>query len=480
MRNHRFAPLGAWLVFALTAATGTLTAQPAADLPRGQVIPKIVTAADPAQSYALYIPSSYRPDRPSPILYALDARANGPEVARIFQMGAERFGFVVASSNNSMSDAAMEPNFLALRAMWSDTHARLALDDRRVYAAGYSGTVRAACTLAFAAPGTIAGIIGAGAGFPFDRPPAKDTPFLFYGTVGDEDFNYQELLDLDRQLTTLGLPHHVEVFEGTHDWPPAELAARALGWMELQAMRAGTRPKRPELVEALWREETRRAGALETSGQVWRAHRAWKAVAADFAGLRDTAEATQKATEIENSEALRRDLAAREIREKNDKAYLEEAKFYMAAVNPSGEPVTPAQVVAALKVHELKRKAQAAEDPEERLSAKRLLNTIAGQTASYLPQSFAERGQWDRVIFVLSIATEINPENPFIWYNRAAAYAHKKDRKRALADLRRAVEAGWTDAARLEGDEAFAPLRKEEGYRKLVEELKAKPGGATG
>ena len=264
MRNLRFAPLGALFVFVL--ATPAAAQQPATDLPRGQVIPKVVTAADPTQSYALYIPSSYRVDRPAPILYALDARENGDRVARIFQMGAERFGFIVASSNNSMSDTLMEPNFKAIRAMWTDTHSRLAIDDRRAYAAGFSGTVRAACTLAFAAPGTLAGIIGAGAGFPFDRPPSKDTPFLFYGTVGDEDFNYYELLDLDKQLTALGLPHHVEVFEGTHDWPPAEGAARALGWMELQAMRAGTRPKRPELIESLWKEETRRAGNARPAG----------------------------------------------------------------------------------------------------------------------------------------------------------------------------------------------------------------------
>ena len=53
-----------------------------------------------------------------------------------------------------------------------------------------SGTVRFACILALTAPGSIAGIIGAGAGFPFNTPPKKDNPFVFFGTVGDRDFNW--------------------------------------------------------------------------------------------------------------------------------------------------------------------------------------------------------------------------------------------------------------------------------------------------
>ncbi|HBL31172.1 MAG TPA: hypothetical protein DD490_30465, partial [Acidobacteria bacterium] len=75
-------------------------------------------------------PSGYRPDREWPILYALDARGNGKRVAEVFQAGAERFGWIVASSYNSSSDLPTDPNPAALRAMWLDTHARLKIDDR--------------------------------------------------------------------------------------------------------------------------------------------------------------------------------------------------------------------------------------------------------------------------------------------------------------------------------------------------------------
>lgn len=444
--------------------------------PKGEIVPAVT--ATPGQSYALYLPSAYTPDRSWPILYVLDARGQGAQAAEVFRAGAEQYGYILASSNNSASDTSMDVSFQAMRSMWADTHARFPVDGRRVYAAGFSGTVRVACTLAFVAPGTIAGIIGAGAGFPFDRPPTKDTPFAFFGTAGTEDFNYDEMLDLEVLLKDLALPHHVEIFEGTHDWPPSGLAARAIAWMDLRAMRTGTLAKDPARVEAMWAADLDRARAFEARGDLFHAHRTWSTMAAGFEGLRDTGEAAKKAAELAASPALRKDLAARKERSLRDKEYLEKAQSLLAsAVTPSGEPMTVAQTVAALKIPELQKRLLSP-DPQERLSAKRLLNTLWGQTASYLPRAFAERKQWDRAAFVLSIAAEIRPEEPAVWFSRAVAYARKGDRRKALADLRRAVDAGWTDAARIEEHEAFSPLRKEEEYRKIVAGLKA--GGPVG
>ena len=78
----------------------------------------------------------------------------------------------------------MEPNLKAMRTLWADTHARFRIDDRRAYAAGFSGTVRSSVVLARSAPKSFAGIVGAGAGWPASQPPRKDDGFVFYGTEG--------------------------------------------------------------------------------------------------------------------------------------------------------------------------------------------------------------------------------------------------------------------------------------------------------
>ncbi|HSU80898.1 MAG TPA: hypothetical protein VLR69_00700, partial [Thermoanaerobaculia bacterium] len=193
-------PALALLLLAVQAPALKPAAPAAADLPRGQVVEKVVCAANPQESYALYLPSGYTPDRAWPILYILDPRSRGDLAAERFRPGAEKYGYILASSNNTLSDTTIDPNVEAMRAMWTDTHGRLAIDGRRVYAAGFSGTVRSCCVLARAVPGTLAGIIGAGAGFPFHEPPRKGDPFVFFGTLGDKDFNYYEVMDLEPRL----------------------------------------------------------------------------------------------------------------------------------------------------------------------------------------------------------------------------------------------------------------------------------------
>src|SRR5262245_59874682 len=83
---------------------------PRLTFPKGKIVPKVACAGTPGQSYALYLPSGYTPDRPWPILYAFDARSDGPGVAEIFRAGAERYGYLIASSNTSESDTATHPN----------------------------------------------------------------------------------------------------------------------------------------------------------------------------------------------------------------------------------------------------------------------------------------------------------------------------------------------------------------------------------
>jgi predicted esterase len=454
-------------LFALLLLLAGPSAIRAEDFPTGR-FEKVVIQADPSQSYVLYLPTAYRPDRKWPILYVLDARSNGVEAGKRFLAGAERYGFIVASSNNTFSDGEREPNNVAMRAMWADTHYRLAVDTRRVYVAGFSGTVRFACQRALAAPGTIEGVIGAGAAFPFETKPTKDTTFLYYGTVGDRDFNYYEVLDLADTMTDLGLQHRIEVWAGPHAWMPEELATRALGWLELQAMRKGLREKDATLVQALWADDLTRARALEAP-DLPEAYRLYARMADDYRGLADPEalnEVAVRVSQIAADDAFKKERKLRHERNLRDKQYLAAAPRAMSTADL-------AQAIKDLKIHELKKQAASA-DPGESLSAKRLLNTLSGQTGFYLPRMFTQQGNHDRAVFVLSLAAEISPDGPWIWYELAAAHARKGSKKKALESLRKAVDKGWKDLPSLEAEPAFAVLRQDKEYLKLVGEIAKK------
>lgn len=217
----------AWLLlllapFSSLAATG---------LPQVEVNPRVICLSDPEQSYALYLPSAYRPERPTPILYCFDPGGSGGIPVALFREGAEKFGWILVGSHNSRN-GPWEVILRAARALWLDTHARFAVDDARVYAAGFSGGARAACGLGRILSIQLAGVIGCGAGLPEWLEPGDMAATPWFGTVGLRDFNFQEMQELERQLRRQGDPCLLRLFHGGHAWPPAKLALEAITWLE--------------------------------------------------------------------------------------------------------------------------------------------------------------------------------------------------------------------------------------------------------
>ena len=195
-------------------------------------------ADDPAQSYALYLPSTYSPERTWSLLLAFHPAARGRLMVEKFQAAAEQYGYIVAASNNSRN-GPYAVSSAAAQAMSADVGRRFSIDPQRVYLAGMSGGARVAMGIALA-KNNIAGVIASSAGYP-DSQPRDSVPFAVFSTAGTEDFNYLEMRLLDRKLSS---PHFLAVFEGGHTLPPDDVAFDALEWMELQAMQSGRRASR--------------------------------------------------------------------------------------------------------------------------------------------------------------------------------------------------------------------------------------------
>ena len=129
----------------------------------GTVHGSVAVAADPTNSYALYLPSAYSPSKRWPLLLVFDPFARGEVSVKLFHEAAEKYGFIVVGSNNSRN--FQDPS-AAIRALWADVKERYAIDPRRIYTAGLSGGARVASSVALACKGCIAGVIANGAGLP--------------------------------------------------------------------------------------------------------------------------------------------------------------------------------------------------------------------------------------------------------------------------------------------------------------------------
>ena len=76
----------------------------------------------------------------------------------------------------------------------------------------------------------------------------KTLSFPLFATAGTEDFNHLEMRRLDRELTS---PHRLVIFDGGHVWLSSELALQAVEWMELHAMKAGLKPRNDAEIDRL-------------------------------------------------------------------------------------------------------------------------------------------------------------------------------------------------------------------------------------
>jgi len=448
----------------LTAITPAFSAQ---TFETGHVVETVAVQTDAKQSYALYLPSGYTEQKRWPVLYCYDARGRGKIAADLFHNAAEKYGYIIASSNNTRSDDPTWPNLEIMKSLWRDTHARFSIDDRRVYLSGFSGGARMAWGVGFLLKGAVTGVIGCGAGNHIEYPPVKDLPFDYFATAGDHDFNYDEIIELGKKLDELGAPSRVESFHGTHEWPPENLATEAVAWMTLRAIKEGKAEKNAAWIDEFYTEQIKQADAAETAGKAYQAAILYKAVERDFADLHDVSAAAAKRQALQNSESFRTEekRLGEQLR-----AYHEYNGTISRMIGEMQSESLPSvgKVVQDLQIEHLKKTANKS-NGEESLAADRLLQSAFVQLSYYLPEDFIKKNNFRGALLSLSAAKEIRENEPNVYYNFASVYARKGDKKAAIEQLNKAIALGFKNFSYLTQDPDFTNLRQEEAFKKIIQ-----------
>jgi dienelactone hydrolase len=349
------------VVLSLCAASAA-----AQELQRGTIIERVECAADRAQSYALYLPSTYAADRPSSLLLAFHPAGRGRLMVEKFQAAAEQYGFIVAASNNSRN-GPWEVSTAAAQAMSSDVSRRFAIDARRVYLAGMSGGARVAMGIALGR-NNIAGVIASSAGYP-DSQPRPSVPFAVFSTAGTEDFNYIEMRLLDRKLSS---PHFLAVFPGGHMLPPDDVAFDAIEWMELQAMQSGLRGRDAALAERIAAKRRARIAAARDPAQT--VHLLTSFVS-DFKGLVDSSAEATRLDEMSRRSDVKK-AVKRERDADSDEGRLLADIFGLEARLTQDEGREAVLMTLRERLSRLRREAAAESDSPARSQARRVLRAI--------------------------------------------------------------------------------------------------------
>lgn len=460
----RSAPLAATLLVAL-AASPARAGERLIDLEPGVVHSDLATRADPNQTFDLFLPPGFDPGRRWPLLMVFDPRSRGRLAAERFLPAATERGWIVASSNETLSDTVtMMHNIDAVNALWPDLMTRLPVDDKRIYAAGFSGGAMLAWIVGQRS-GLLAGVVSVGGRPPegFEhQPPA----FATWLAAGRTDFNYlptRELLELAERGDR---PARFEPFPGPHAWFDAAEAARALDWLEVVAMNEERRPVDLDLVRATFASDLAGVDERLAADDPLDARRRLEAIASTYGKLLDVSAVERRLRELERDPALRR----AEKEERSSRIWEVRARRRVAeaiALLRSG-PVPPPHARLSATMDLPAMLAEASHAGLRGDAGRRVVAHAQTLLAFYETRDLFAAGDYARAVPALEVAAELQPQNATTWYNLACARARAGRSDDALEALETAVRLGLPEGMRPpQQDPDLESLRSLPGFARL-------------
>jgi dienelactone hydrolase len=459
----------AWLCGVIVPSYGQ--AANTAQFPRGQVIDAVACKLDPGQSYALYLPSSYTPAKLWPIVYLFDPGAEGGLPVQLYREIAEKYGFVIAGSNTSRNFGSDTSR--SMTAIWQDTHSRLALDEHRSYSSGFSGGARVAGSMALGCSRCqIAGVIAHGAGYPTGRRlDAKDALFYFFA-IGEEDFNWPEVVAIRREREDADLAYRVEVFSGSHQWAPPEVMEQAIEWMILKAIQARNQVRDGAFIDRAWLRAQQDASDAEKRNDAIARLSAYRALVSDFKGLKDVAPYQSKLADVKRSAELK--AALKKERDLiNEQVSLESEISTKLETLVEGKVKDPTTLQRGIEqaMSRLRDQSTRGKSEEKRRVAARALYAVWVQGIE-MGQMQVESRHFETAELCFSLMSAVN-DNPWPILLLAETHTAQGNRKQAIKDLREAVRRGLKDPKKLDKDDKLQALKTDAEFQKIVEGLKS-------
>jgi predicted esterase len=451
-------------VFCLYAAAQT---QKAGELPVPGQNGIVICASDATQSYALFLPSAYTPAKRWPILYLFDPAGRGRRPVDLYNEVAERYGFILAGSNNSRNFSSDQSK--AVIAIWEDTHVRLSLDEHRSYASGFSGGARVAGAMALSSPEQVAGVIAHGAGYPSSKAGSKDDlPYFF--AVGNEDFNWPEVINIRRERESRGSPYRVRVYPGKHQWAPAAVMEEAVQYLNVKAMQAGNLAPDAAFIDRAYEKLKTEAADAENRKDPIAEFSAYRSLVSDCAGMRDVKELAVKLTSLQQSMSLRAALKGEQEQISEQSRLEQEIMPKIAALaDNSAADTTALRIDVRQQLGALAEQAKRNKNETSRLIASRAFGGIFVGTMEDGQQQLAAR-HFEKAEAYFDLMRQAT-DDPWPVLLLADTHAAAGNRRLAIKDLQEAVRRGVKDRAVIENDPQLESLKAEPEFQKLLGQL---------
>lgn len=406
----------------------------------GTLIPKVNCSTDPRFSYALYLPKTYNGKEFWPVIIFFDPHAAGHLPVKKYQVLADRYGFILAGSNESKNgmEGSVYPDIS--EAIARDIDSRFKLAKNQLYLSGFSGGARVAISIAVADE-TVAGVIANSAGFDPGKSPIKES-FVIAGIAGTYDFNWLEQQRTERSLGILPVRHCFLEFDGKHEWAPVETMEEAMVFLYCSAVAKGQKVK---YTDSLTPHFEKAKVKLKSGKKATERYTDLKRFVAVYDGAFEIAEYKAGLEELEKSSAIKKWINEREDAEAKEavlqNTYYE--KVFSESVQWWDE--------------EVKRMKSVTGNTEAYRMNQRVLSYVS--LAVYMtiisPQAQRDMLALEKFIAIYSV---VDPQNPEWAYQKSILRAKQGNKKEAGELLLKSIEMGFNDKERVKAEVLFSEM----------------------
>ena len=207
-------------------------------LKKGVIIDSLSVRDSVAETFSLYLPTTFENGRAWPIVFVFDLEGKGKQAMSMFKQTADEKGYLLASSNHISDTVAMSKNILATSRMINTVVSILPIHKERIYVGGFSSGGRFSTIVPTFIKG-IKGVVTFGASIANTEVLSSKSPYHFVGVIGNSDHRYPNLLSIESTLNRLKFPNQLLLFDGKHEWPPKRYVSQALDIFTMASMAKG-------------------------------------------------------------------------------------------------------------------------------------------------------------------------------------------------------------------------------------------------
>lgn len=432
------------------------------DYPIGEIVDSIAVSKTSNETFALYLPSNYKPNTLSPIVFIFDPAARGKIGIHPFIKAAEKYNYILICSNDS-KNGPYDQNFAIASRLFDHIFSNFNINPKRIYTAGFSGGARLASSIAVSNE-HIQGVIACGAGIASSQILFhNDLHFSYAAIVGDQDMNLLEMYETRDYITKFKVSNALFVYDMDHKWPSQEQILEALDWMQLEAYKKGLTKRNDDIIKSSYNSFYKKARKLESAHKLVYAQELYKGIIKNFNFYYQLDSIKEKLKALKVNKALLKEKKELEGIFEQERSL---SKMFVDRFYTDIDKSKPKLKWWESEINKLKKQENAASNNKKKMLS-RLQYKIFATAIEEVNLNQIDKNS-NQAIFCYDICILIYPDYYFPYFKQIENYLKQNNDEMAIDYLERLLNSGYDDLNTIREYKAFDELKSKERFKALI------------